>query len=310
MASSSVVGTSVSRPAATELPPFRNASPSTLRFLASMSLRRSGRPRPNRKPVLQIFDSTGETVCFAKLGVDGLTSRLVRHEAAFLTQHRFGPIVAPELIAITEWKGLPLALYKPLPLQRARRRDQLSTSADEILAIARSRPIEEVEVLESPWWRRVSRELTALDDEVPVAYALAKLASRLEGVRWRFGAWHGDFAPWNAQRIDGTLHVWDWERADAPVPLGLDPVHAWFQVATLRKGLSPAAAAEHATTVNPGLLHQLHVRPQDQRTLVDCYQFELCLRLAEAARSGDTGPLAKAIRTMVLAIASRPERSV
>ena len=264
-----------------------------------------GPPRPNRKPVLQVFDQLGTTVCFGKLGVDELTSRLVRHEATYLANRRFDAIAAPALISLGDWKGLPLALFRPLPLRQGHRGDQLAASASEILGIAAAETIEEADVLHSAWWCRISKELTTVGGASPVETALASVATRLEGERWRFGSWHGDFTPWNAQRIDETLYVWDWERADGPVPLGFDPVHSSFQVATLREGLAPAAAAERAATVNPGLLHQLGARPGSHRTLVDCYVLELCLRLLDAARTGGERGLTPAVRQMLRAITTR-----
>ncbi len=265
-----------------------------------------GPPRPNRKPLLQVFDESGETVCFGKLGVDELTSRLVRHEAAYLADHRFDSIVAPSLLSLADWKGLPLALYRPLPLRSGRRRDQLAASATEICSIAGGEATDEADALGSPWWCRISKELAALGDVAPVERALARVASRLEGVRWRFGSWHGDFTPWNAQRIGDTLYVWDWERADAPVPLGFDPVHSWFQVATLREAQGPAAAANRSATMNPGLLHQLGARPGSHRALVDCYMLELCLRLVDAAGPPCEGGIPDTVHVMLEVIASRP----
>ena len=46
-----------------------------------------GRPRANRKPVLQLIDGDGTTVGFAKLGVDAHTDALVEREGRFLTEH-------------------------------------------------------------------------------------------------------------------------------------------------------------------------------------------------------------------------------
>ena len=43
-----------------------------------------GRPRVNRKPVLQLIDGDGTTVGFGKVGVDDHTDELVRREGRFL----------------------------------------------------------------------------------------------------------------------------------------------------------------------------------------------------------------------------------
>ena len=37
----------------------------------------------------------------------------------------------------------------------------------------------------------------------------------------RYGAWHGDWAPWNMAALADTLLVWDWERFTARRSAGL-----------------------------------------------------------------------------------------
>jgi hypothetical protein len=53
-----------------------------------------------------------------------------------------------------------------------------------------------------------------------------------------FGTWHGDFGPWNAA-WGVELEVWDWERFDPDVPVGLDAAHWRAQLAV---GTDPTAA--------------------------------------------------------------------
>jgi hypothetical protein len=59
------------------------------------------------------------------------------------------------------------------------------------------------------------------------------------GVECAFGAWHGDFGPWNAAWGTDALEVWDWERFDPDVPVGLDAAHWRTQ---LDVGTDPSAA--------------------------------------------------------------------
>ena len=44
-----------------------------------------------------------------------------------------------------------------------------------------------------------------------------------------FGAWHGDWAPWNMASTERGLLVWDWERFTSGVPLGFDALHYRLQ---------------------------------------------------------------------------------
>ena len=44
-------------------------------------------------------------------------------------------------------------------------------------------------------------------------------------MRLTFGAWHGDWAPWNMRPLADRLLVWDWERFTIGVPVGFDALH-------------------------------------------------------------------------------------
>jgi hypothetical protein len=56
-----------------------------------------------------------------------------------------------------------------------------------------------------------------------------------------FGAWHGDFGPWN-MGVDGRrVEVWDWERFAVGVPVGFDAAHYQVQRG-VAAGVDPALA--------------------------------------------------------------------
>jgi hypothetical protein len=65
-----------------------------------------------------------------------------------------------------------------------------------------------------------------------------------------FGAWHGDWSPWNMASTTGGLLVWDWERFATGVPVGFDALHHWLQSEVGPQHRDPLAAAadvfEHA----------------------------------------------------------------
>ncbi|MDQ1647058.1 MAG: hypothetical protein QOJ50_3242, partial [Cryptosporangiaceae bacterium] len=68
-----------------------------------------GPPRANRKPVLQLLTPRGETLAFAKLGVNDLTARLVDAEAAALTAVGAAApagISVPEVLHHGSWHGV------------------------------------------------------------------------------------------------------------------------------------------------------------------------------------------------------------
>ena len=55
------------------------------------------------------------------------------------------------------------------------------------------------------------------------------LAKHAGDTAFRYGAWHGDWAPWNMANLADALLVWDWERFATGVPLGFDAVHHELQ---------------------------------------------------------------------------------
>ena len=50
---------------------------------------------------------------------------------------------------------------------------------------------------------------------------------------------HGDFAPWNAQNVNGSLYLYDWEYAAKEAPYGYDAFHFLFQTLLLLKKQPP-----------------------------------------------------------------------
>lgn len=78
-----------------------------------------GPPRANRKPVLLLLTPAGRTVGYAKIGVNELTSRLVRAETRALerlAQARLPEITVPRLLHEGEWNGRPLLVQDALPV--------------------------------------------------------------------------------------------------------------------------------------------------------------------------------------------------
>ena len=68
----------------------------------------------------------------------------------------------------------------------------------------------------------------------------AALESRPARRRLAFGAWHGDWTPWNMASTAGGLLVWDWERFATGVPVGFDALHYWLQIERRRPPPRPA----------------------------------------------------------------------
>jgi hypothetical protein len=68
-----------------------------------------------------------------------------------------------------------------------------------------------------------------------VARRVDAVMERMAGKRVMYGAYHGDFTPWNMFVEGGELFVFDWEYAGRWYPMGLDRYHFWMQTAVFEK---------------------------------------------------------------------------
>ena len=260
-----------------------------------------GAPRANRKPVLQVLTPQGRTVAYVKVGVDPLTSRLVRAEAAAL-----GTVAAAGLRSTTvasvlhagEWNGLELLVQSPLPVGESRTRpsaDQVGVAQVEVSAIGRT---DGGPLATSPYWADLTARIAELPD-TPAAATLGDLAVRLEKefgeVPLDLGAWHGDWTPWNTAVADGRLLVWDWERFAVGVPVGYDALHWALQTDLVNHLADPGEAARESLVRAGSVLERFGLITDQVRATAVSYLAELAARYladrqAEAgARLGDVG---------------------
>ena len=59
-----------------------------------------------------------------------------------------------------------------------------------------------------------------------LAAAVDRLAVATEATALPFGSWHGDWAPWNMAADGDQVLVWDLERYETDVPVGMDLIHS------------------------------------------------------------------------------------
>jgi hypothetical protein len=233
-----------------------------------------GPPRANRKPVLQVLTGDGTTVAWGKVGWDAHTRTLVGDEADVLERlgGGLGPgLVTPTVVARGPWQGTEVVLTAPLPL-RPRGRGPLRPDPALLRAVAG--PPGAL----APWHGAAVRRLV----EVPGGSALVevadRVADRLDGAGVPGARWHGDLTPWNVGPVPGGRAVWDWERSAAPVPLGIDAVHASYAVATLRQGVDVATALDAAAEDATPALVAIGVAEAAVPAVAAAYAIELLLR--------------------------------
>jgi hypothetical protein len=266
-----------------------------------------GPPRLNRKPVLQILSSEGEVLGYVKAAWNDLTRGLVRNEARVLAdlagaaQSTFTP---PSLVHHGTWGELELLAASPLPhTSRPEEAQVFDPPMTVISEIAGAWGVSEAPLAAHAYWagvrNRLARRQAALAGEPDALEPIvAHVEARHGATELRFGAWHGDFTPWNMARLgasrsseatrDTSVFVWDWERC-APAPVGLDLLHFLFQSVCRFQGRNPERAVEICRERTPRLLASLGVPTGAESALWSVYRLELLFRYDEARLAGVLG---------------------
>jgi hypothetical protein len=212
-----------------------------------------GPARANRKPVLQLLSPRGDTVGFAKLGTNPLTKRLVRLETTALTTLQsvgLSMVDTPRVLHAGSWRGNEILVQSALPAWQAAGRgrrvlpERLSAAMREL---AWCLGVSTGSLAVSDYWKSLRGKLdlvaTRGDEGSALASAAEQLVSRAGHAELTYGAWHGDWAPWNMAATTDTILVWDWERFTPGVPVGFDAVHYALQV-RLERGEEAGAAVD------------------------------------------------------------------
>ena len=257
-----------------------------------------GRDRPNRKPVLKLLGPDGEPVAFAKVGWNEVSRSLVRHEAEVLSeldtpQRRPSSFQVPRVIAFDQGDDVDLLLVTPV-LQATGLRggppSDVPMRATREVAVGAG--VTWSPLADSDYWASVRRrtEIAERDHANPVRSEHAQAFEGLERAYASrdvpFGSWHGDWTPWNMTRVDGSLFVWDWERAEGPVPIGLDLVHFDFDVRVKIHGHSPARAIDESLLELGPRLEALGLPSGLTHLIVSLHLLEMTLRFQEAKAQG------------------------
>jgi hypothetical protein len=259
-----------------------------------------GPARANRKPVLQLITPDGETFAFAKLGTGPLTQRLVRAETNALTAlgtSALSKLRVPEVLHAGQWRGLQVLVQSALPVWLPRATLTPRRLAGAMLDIAGCCGYTSGPLVGSAYWAELRGRLAGVAErpEGVALTAAAELIARQAGdTGLRYGAWHGDWAPWNMANLADALLVWDWERFAQGVPVGFDAVHHELQRRI--QASDDAAGAVEATVKQAGELLAAFAVPAEARELtallylVDLATRYLTDRQAEAgARLGVLG---------------------
>lgn len=239
--------------------------------------------RPNSKPVVVLLAGDGRPCAYAKVGWNAVTRQLVAAEADTLVRLEWaasGSIVrVPRLFGMTEWQGLTIAVQEGLPRPRWQRsRPSPAVAAAALREIAGTSTAPQP-LADGPYAHRLRQRAGCVPDLTQRAVAVQlveELLGRHGQCRLALGRWHGDFTSWNAAAVGGRLLVWDWERSDAVVPVGLDAVHYHTRLDELVAD-APRARAAAARGARPWLAG-LGVNAEAAPALADLHLIELLLR--------------------------------
>jgi hypothetical protein len=250
-------------------------------------------PGPNSKPTLQGFAMDGGAAAYAKVGWNATTRQLVQQEARALehVNGRLPSLVVPKLRHSGTWRDRDLVVTDPLPRTvRAWPRDDEPPDPDVTTGISATSARYAAALAGSPYVRRLRDRATApgWDEGVrrTVLDTVAVLESYAGEAQVEFGAWHGDWVPWNVGTADGLLVVWDWEHYATDVPVGFDIVHWHVQVAQVRRGAEPLPALRGARAAITQTVGAVQPHSAAGLLLTAAYAVELTARTEEMRIAG------------------------
>ena len=268
-------------------PPDAESIESYLRSVLTPDIRvsvRLGPARANRKPVLQLHTTSGKPVGFVKIGFNALTRDLVRAEAAslaWLERAGLAGISVPRVLHHGQWQGMDVLVLSALPVWQHRRAltgAQLAAAMDTVAQVG---GLQEGAVAAEAYLRQLRERLAAADpgpERQALGEALDTLAATGQATGLTFGAWHGDWSPWNMASTTGGLLVWDWERFASGVPRGFDALHYWLQTEVGPQHRDPAAAATDCVAHAPGLLAPFGIGAAQARLTAALYLADVSTR--------------------------------
>lgn len=221
-----------------------------------------GVSRAVEKPIVQLIGPEGDTIGFAKIGVDAMTRALVDGEAATLAalgDHRTTTLIVPAVLHHGSWRGLSVLVQQPLQGKKS------GPPSPEVRAKAQREVVESGErrsesIGPSAYVAHLRSRLDSLpasDHADLLRRALTELVEGYGSVVLERGGWHGDWAPWNMTGSPGpsdTLAVWDWEQYAPDVPVGFDTLHYRIQQLLVEDGRSAPEAVGSTTDAAAGLL--------------------------------------------------------
>ncbi len=249
-------------------------------------LRIGGALRPNRKPVVELLAPDGRPVGFAKVGGTELSRALVRAEAqalCTLASAKLTRLTVPRLRYAGAWYADEILVQQALPVWRPAVPAPLPAVGAAMVELSGAYGLNRQTFGASAYREALLRRLHALAQRPdnglgPAMLAVARDAFAKAGeVVLSFGAWHGDWTPWNTHVTAVSTYVWDWERFGTGVPVGFDALH-WQLHAAVDAGTPVRDAAGQLPERAAQLLAPFRVRPAAAALTAVLYLLDLGAR--------------------------------
>ncbi len=280
-----------------------------------------GAARANRKPILNVHRSDGTEIGFAKVGLTPLSNRLVAHEhRALLSLASAAPdgFTAPTPLHHGVWRGNQVLLMSALRTDRQQVNGQLPIEA--AAQIAATTKIQVVSIESSGWIAELHRsveQFRATEDE-RLALTLDRFVQTYGDLELPFGAWHGDFGPWNLALTSAGPMIWDWERYDLEMPVGSDVIHYVSHQALRRQGDLSAARRVLEDSCQPALHRVLRAadlpgfanNPMALDAIVIAYLLTIAVRFTADSLTPQGRPVQSLARWHQEVISDQLERTV
>lgn len=254
-----------------------------------------GLTRASQKPVLQAFHPSGRCLAFVKIGDTEPTRDLVRVEAEALRligQVRWSSLLVPKLIHVGSWHSFEVLVISPLhvPAKPAIRRPVSVPPIKAMRELGRVFSEGDQLVAASGLMRRLRASVPGIADEATASTyidALDRIAARYPHTVLEYAAWHGDWSPWNMAWRRRRVQLWDWERFDTGVPVGMDRIHYVLSALARSEGFTAATIVGAL-----GLpMAREYVRPSQQDVLGLLYLASIVNRYLTSAHHEHPGPV-------------------
>jgi hypothetical protein len=247
---------------------------------------------------LHALSPSGDIIGFVKVSWNPMTEELLRNEVRALRDWKHVPgqqVRPPAVLHHGIWQGNDVVVTGPLPVPgRSTSSRVLPPAVGVTLEIANMGPRLRGPLTESAYWTRSLERIVAIREEGrrgtpldPTVDALiddlVEYFSTQDDLPLLWGAWHGDWLPWNfvRQPETGELLVWDWEYSTDCVPLGFDLYHFYYGMRFFARGLDAATALRQAAISVEPLLGVLGIPRESYALLSSLYNFEMLLRRLE-----------------------------